>query len=221
MHGAINEQRASTPGGRTRLSPALRREQLLDASAEQVGQHGIELSLDSIADAAGVSPALMRHYFTNRDGMLVALFERDVHSVLDIFQDPDRGDFLDYFDAYLTYIGAHPWAHRLWMVALSQETVLTARVMEAREQMMATTLMKPLDELTRNERLRAIAWIGAVESCVTLWLAAADLTKGQVLEHLAELAAEWGIRSATRLQHQEHPTPLRSSAPTDSRGDCR
>lgn len=53
----------------------------------------------------------------------------------------------------------------------------------------------------RDERERAstaAAWIGAVESCVTLWLSATDLTQDQVLEHLAELAAEWGIPSAQR-----------------------
>lgn len=196
MGHATKDERASASGPRKRLSPALRRDHLLNVSADHVAQHGIELSLDAIAEAAGVSPALMRHYFTNRDGLLVALFDRDVRRVLGVLEDPDRGSFVEYFDVYLTYIGAHPWAHRLWMVALSQETVLTPEVLAAREVMMATTSMKALAELTSSERIRAVAWIGAVESCVTMWLADADLTKEQVLEHLAGLAAQWQIPSA-------------------------
>lgn len=43
-----------------------------DAAIEQVGQHGFGVGLRSIAEAAGVSAALVIHHFGSKDGLLRA-----------------------------------------------------------------------------------------------------------------------------------------------------
>ena len=41
-----------------------------DAAIEQVGQHGFSVGLRAIAQAAGVSAALVIHHFGSKDGLL-------------------------------------------------------------------------------------------------------------------------------------------------------
>ena len=63
-------------GVRTRLSPGERRRQLLDKAGEIVLIEGQgALSMDRLARHAGVSVGLVYHQFSNRAGLLLALFE--------------------------------------------------------------------------------------------------------------------------------------------------
>ena len=43
-----------------------------DAAIDQVGQHGFNVGLRAIAQAAGVSAALVIHHFGSKDGLLRA-----------------------------------------------------------------------------------------------------------------------------------------------------
>jgi len=64
---------------RTRLSAADRREQLLDVAAELVRDSGfLALSMESVAQRAGVSKGLGYAYFENADALALALYDREV-----------------------------------------------------------------------------------------------------------------------------------------------
>jgi AcrR family transcriptional regulator len=52
-----------------------------DAAIEQVGQHGFNVGLRAIAQAAGVSAALVIHHFGSKDGLLRACDEHIVEQV--------------------------------------------------------------------------------------------------------------------------------------------
>ena len=61
--------------GRPKLDD-VRRPQILDAFAACVARYGIDGStLDRVAEEAGVTRALVRHYLGNRDEVVVALAE--------------------------------------------------------------------------------------------------------------------------------------------------
>lgn len=62
---------------RTRLEPAVRRDQIL-AAAESVfaEQDPADVTFEQVADAAGVSRALVYNYFGDRGGLLAALYLR-------------------------------------------------------------------------------------------------------------------------------------------------
>lgn len=62
---------------RSRLSVEERKEQLLDLALELFSQHTYEeLSIDAIAEAAGVSKGLLYHYFRNKRAFFVAALRR-------------------------------------------------------------------------------------------------------------------------------------------------
>ncbi|MDQ1425280.1 MAG: hypothetical protein QOD72_2778 [Acidimicrobiaceae bacterium] len=69
----------NTTRARTRLSREERREQILDAASVVFsGRHPVDVTFEEIADAAGVSRALVYNYFGDRNGLLEALYQRNV-----------------------------------------------------------------------------------------------------------------------------------------------
>ena len=64
---------------RTRLGRDERREQLVDAAAAVFqGRDPAEVTFEEIADAAGVSRALVYNYFGDRNGVLEAVYRRNL-----------------------------------------------------------------------------------------------------------------------------------------------
>ncbi len=63
---------------RMRLNRAEREATLLDAAAKIVADEGVDsLTMEAVAAQAGVNKALPYRFFANRDGVLVALWERE------------------------------------------------------------------------------------------------------------------------------------------------
>jgi len=63
---------------RTRLSPEARQNQLLDSAAAIVADEGTEaMTMERVAEGAGVSKALVYRYFGNRSALLLELYERE------------------------------------------------------------------------------------------------------------------------------------------------
>lgn len=67
------------PRARTRLARAERREQIIDAAAAVLdGRDPADVTFEEIADAAGVSRALLYNYFGDRHGLIEAMYLRGV-----------------------------------------------------------------------------------------------------------------------------------------------
>src|SRR6187397_3179588 len=61
----------------SRLDPAQRREQMLDAASALFAERAYdEVSVEDIASAAGVARGLVHHYFGGRNDVFIALLER-------------------------------------------------------------------------------------------------------------------------------------------------
>ena len=70
---------AARPRPRTRLARAERREQIIDAAAAVLdGRDPREVTFEEIAEAAGVSRALLYNYFGDRHGLVEAMYLRAV-----------------------------------------------------------------------------------------------------------------------------------------------
>jgi AcrR family transcriptional regulator len=66
------------PARRVRLSGPERRETFLDAAATIVARDGLDaVTMEGVAAALGVNKALPYRYFSNRDALLLALFDRE------------------------------------------------------------------------------------------------------------------------------------------------
>lgn len=104
---------------RRRLSPADRRSELLTLGAEVFGQLPYdEVRIDEIAERAGVSRALMYHYFPDKRAFFAAVIRAEGERLFEATNTPPRpGQSL--FDqvregvlAYLRYDDEHP--HGAW-----------------------------------------------------------------------------------------------------------
>ncbi len=111
--------RARGSSARRRLSPADRRNELLALGAEVFGQRPYdEVRIDEIAERAGVSRALMYHYFPDKRAFFAAVVKAEGERLFQATSTPPRpGQSL--FDqlkagvlAYVRYDEEHP--HRAW-----------------------------------------------------------------------------------------------------------
>ena len=70
---------------RTRLSPATRRAEILDAAGGLFSERGYEaVSASEVARRAGVTPGLLHHYFGGKRGLLATLVERLGAQITDV-----------------------------------------------------------------------------------------------------------------------------------------
>lgn len=111
--------RMPEPAARRRLSPDDRRSELLALGAEVFGQRPYdEVRIDEIAERAGVSRALMYHYFPDKRAFFAAVVRAESERLFDATSSPPtEGQTL--FDrvrtgvlAYIRYDEEHP--HGAW-----------------------------------------------------------------------------------------------------------
>jgi AcrR family transcriptional regulator len=113
---------SSTPSSK-RLSAEERREQLLDVTAEMLGESGFHsLSIQSVARAAGVSRPIVYEHFGDLGGLLEALVKREMARAGEqvsrsALEDLSHGEptelILASLSAYLHAVEQHPSTWRL------------------------------------------------------------------------------------------------------------
>jgi AcrR family transcriptional regulator len=113
---------SATPSSK-RLSAEERREQLLDTTAELLGQSGFHsVSIQSVARAADVSRPIVYEHFGDLGGLLEALVKREMERAGEqisrsVLEDLSHGDptelMLASLSAYLHAVEEHPSTWRL------------------------------------------------------------------------------------------------------------
>src|SRR5688572_7515605 len=101
---------------RTRLSPDRRREQLLDLGVELLAGRRLEdLSIDALADEAGISRGLLYHYFAGKREFHLAVLRRMADQVVAITAPPSEGDplaqMVTSLTAYVDFVAANRVAY--------------------------------------------------------------------------------------------------------------
>lgn len=110
---------SGSSAARRRLSPENRRNELLALGAEVFGQRPYdEVRIDEIAERAGVSRALMYHYFPDKRAFFAAVVRNEGEKLFEATNAPPDPD-ASLFDqlragvlAYVRYDEAHP--HGAW-----------------------------------------------------------------------------------------------------------
>jgi AcrR family transcriptional regulator len=97
---------------RTRLSPAERREQLLDLGVRLLADRSLdELSIDVLAEEAGISRGLLYHYFGNKSAFHEAVVRHAADDLIARTAPPGGGEPLDRLlasvAAYVDYVTAN------------------------------------------------------------------------------------------------------------------
>ncbi len=80
---------------RVRMSPDSRREQLLELGVELFATRTLdELSIDVLAEAAGISRGLLYHYFGNKQEFHEAVVRRSVQDLIEVTAPVDSPDLM-------------------------------------------------------------------------------------------------------------------------------
>ena len=123
--------------GRTRLSAAERKRQMVDAADYIVNRdRSADLSMREVADRAGASRALAYAYFPDRIGLLDALLEGQVDLLIDagIVEAAARGSVTERACAvaaiYLRHVAAHGEALALVLRDAADATVQARVIMK-------------------------------------------------------------------------------------------
>ena len=97
---------------RVRMSPDTRREQLLDLGVALLATHSVdELSIDLLADEAGISRGLLYHYFGSKRGFHHAVVRRAADQVIAVTAPRAEGTPIERLagslEAYVDYVVAN------------------------------------------------------------------------------------------------------------------
>jgi AcrR family transcriptional regulator len=110
------------------------REQLIDAASRLMSdRHSIEVSLSEIAAHSGLNSALVKYYFGNKDGLLLALVEReaaaalrDVRLLLELDLSPTQ-KLRKHIAAIINSFFRRPYLNRLLHSLLDERTPQTKK----------------------------------------------------------------------------------------------
>ena len=102
----------TTSTSRTRLTPDERRSQLLDLGVRLLATRSLdELSIDLLAEEAGISRGLLYHYFGNKHAFHEAVVRRAADDLIAQTAPPGEGEpmerMLTSLTAYLDYVVAN------------------------------------------------------------------------------------------------------------------
>lgn len=199
---------------RTRLDPRRRREQLLDLGVEQLAVRRLDdLSIDTLAEVAGISRGLLYHYFSSKRDFHLAVLRRMAEQVVAITAPTDDLPPLEQMvrslEAYVEFVSANHESyvsfvraaaagdeefHRIYEQA---RAALTDRIFDhAGEDVLAQ--MGVVD--SPAVRLMVRGWSASVEDVVLSWLEEdRGISKLELLEMLAAaLPAVSSVVSPTR-----------------------
>jgi len=199
---------------RTRLAPAQRREQLLDLGVDQLSVRRLEdLSIDTLAEVAGISRGLLYHYFSSKRDFHLAVLRRMADRVIAITAPVEElppleqlvrsmAAFVDFVsdnhESYVSFVRAAAAGdeefHRIYEEARS---ALTDRIfVQAGGEVLASFGVVDSPAV----RLMVRGWSASVEDIVLSWLDDdRGVTKPELLDMLARsLPSMCSIVTATR-----------------------
>src|SRR3954453_23671033 len=99
----------SSPANRVRMTPEDRREQLLALGVRLLSTKSLdELSIETLADEAGISRGLLYHYFGNKREFHRAVVRRAADDLIRVTAPVQQGEPLERLarslDAYVAYV---------------------------------------------------------------------------------------------------------------------
>ena len=170
---------------RTRLSPEQRREQLLDLGVRLLATRSLdELSIDLLAEEAGISRGLLYHYFGNKHDFHVAVVRRAADDLIEKTTPPVAGEplerLLTSLAAYLDYVADnHEGYLSLIKAAAGGNDTLREIYEEARSALNDRVFRQDLPTVSAERqivpetpatRLVVRGWSAMVEELVLSWI---------------------------------------------------
>ena len=175
----------------TRMQVDDRRRQLLERGAELFATHSFgELSMARIAREAGISKALLYHYFPSKQDFFVATLQQGAEEIARRTEpDPDLPPLealAGSLDAFLGWIEENELAYRKLMESVGSVPEVQALLDEIRN----STTSRILDGLDAGDppppkmRTAAHAWLWFMDGAILDWLDNRDLTRTELRDLL-------------------------------------
>jgi AcrR family transcriptional regulator len=169
---------------RTRLTPQQRRAQLLDLGVRMLSEAGTEeLSIDTLAEQAGISRGLLYHYFSNKRDFHLAVLRRMADQVIEITAPSGQGSPLEQMqeslEAYVGFVAANRDAYVAFVRAAAGGDASFLQIHEDSRRALTDRIFDPahrdfLDSVglydDARSRLIVRGWSALVEEMVISWL---------------------------------------------------
>ena len=188
----------------TRMPVDERRDQLLELGAELFARHSFaELSMARIAREAGISKALLYHYFPTKQAFFVATLQQAAEEVRRRTEpDPELppGEALaGSLDAFLGWVEENATAYRKLLESAGSVPEVGALIDKVRDRTSARILdgLGAGDDPPPQVRAAARAWLWFMDGAILDWLEHRDLTRAELRDFLlgslggALMAAGW------------------------------
>ncbi|MDF1660727.1 MAG: TetR/AcrR family transcriptional regulator [Planctomycetota bacterium] len=176
---------------RRRLDPEQRREALLSFGCQHFSEHSFDaISMDVMAKSAGVSKALLYHYFKGRRGFYLATVKHVVDEVIVAMttacaDDQDQA-ILSMLTAFVDYCkenaGIYKTVIRGGLGADSDVSIETNRVRAFVLEQIAT--MTGMGALTPLAKLSLRGWIAMVETATAEWIDEAAVSREEFINFI-------------------------------------
>lgn len=222
MNSADTPATSPAPTRRTRLSPHQRRAQLIDLGVDMLATRPIEqISVEEIADRAGVSHGLLFHYFSSKHDYHVEIVR---HIGREMLEHTAPDETLAPFDmlrgtlvAYVDYVTDRRDTYVSMLRGRTSGDPDMRAVFEDTRTAMVDRTVAHLPaigiEATPAVRLAVRGWVAFVEDTTIAWLRDPQLTRNDFIE--LAVAALPGVALAAHSlgNHSPASTEMR---PTES-----
>ena len=190
-----------------RLEPSERRAELLAAGEKLFSERAFDdVSLDDLADEAGISKNLLYHYFAGKRELYIEMV-RDATARMVAATAPDASlepaeQLHASIDAHLNYAREHAQGYIALQRGAGVDAEVQAIVLEARERVVARALAAlPFpDGAPAEVELALHAWVGTIDSLTIRWLEHPGLPQERVRDLLAEIFVAQVSAAATLAQ---------------------
>lgn len=178
---------------RTRLNPDARRAQLIQLGVEMLATRRLdELSVDLIANTAGISRGLLFHYFPSKREFHLEVVRAAAAEMLRR-TEPDttrapvealRGALTSYID----YVEENPDNYRSLVRGAASGDASMRAIFDATRSTMAQRVIDALSaqglEADPRVRLAIHGWVAYVEECVVRWIDTRTVSRDDLLDLL-------------------------------------
>jgi len=175
----------------TRMQVDDRRRQLLELGAKLFATHSFgELSMARIAREAGISKALLYHYFPSKQDFFVATLQQGAQEIARRTEPnpalPPLGALAASLDAFLAWIEENETAYRKLMESVGSVPEVKALIDDIRD----ATSARILDGLGAGDppppKMRAAArgWLWFMDGAILDWLEHRDMSRTELRDFL-------------------------------------
>lgn len=187
---------------RVRLGVDERRGQLLELGLKIFGSINYDaISIDDIAERAGMSKGLLYHYFVSKRGFYVAVVRHAASKLAEQFVfDPGLGPEARArrgLELYLDFVSDRAEAYTALMRSGVGSDPEVSEILETTRGVAVGVILHTIGVRDDRPLLRLAfrAWIGAVEAAALAWLEKRDIEKATLVELLWRLLVQTGLEA--------------------------